>query len=579
MGFNKKLLVAGLAVGVTAYMLYRTSKKKQQQHIQASQPYGIGAPTPPPQQQHQQQPQQHQQNNNNSYWGAAGAAAGLATAGAAYAAYHHHQSSQQQQHHHYQQQQAPYGAPASADVSWEALRDWRHIANILSACVEEQFLYPFWTFDSVARLATHIATTGSLVACADAWQLPPFLAQDLVKLALFDVMFLLDDSASMRSEHKLRPDALKGILRRAADAAGRFDQDGMECAWMNSDAHQRIHTADDAARFADACKFNGGATPMGASLESKLLVPSVLSKATANALQKPVLVIVITDGRPTGSSERGEKIVQVLKQAKRTLESTRYGEDAINFQIAAVGNDRDAQEWLDSIDSHPEVGEMIDVCSDIRHEAKQVKRSINVELTEELYCLKILLGGIDASYDASDEPGHASKHRDRNRTAKEARFDQEIAAFRAAKAQALGGAAAPAGALPNPAQASYGHPGGYPGQPAYGGAAPPQPPAPYNQPSHQPYGQSQPASSYGGGGFPDPASQYGAPPPYGSTYGPPGASRSGDAGPPQPWGGAAAPPQHAPQQPGAGFPAGAVGFGMPTPDTNFTPYGGGHRPY
>lgn len=125
-----------------------------------------------------------------------------------------------------------------------------HRAKILSECVQDQYLYSFYpNFASIEVVAKRIASTNALVSCADAWELPPSLAQDLVKLALFDIVFgelsgyriqkarrgknadyplffhlpplhfvllELDDSASMRSEGTKRRDALASILRRAA---------------------------------------------------------------------------------------------------------------------------------------------------------------------------------------------------------------------------------------------------------------------------------------------------------------------------------------------------------------------------
>lgn len=46
-------------------------------------------------------------------------------------------------------------------------------------------------------------------------------------------------------------------------------------------------------------KFSG-LTPLFNSLRTKIIEPLVLGPARQNALQKPVLVIVITDGEPAG---------------------------------------------------------------------------------------------------------------------------------------------------------------------------------------------------------------------------------------------------------------------------------------
>lgn len=591
MGFNKKLLVAGLAVGVTAYMLYRASKKHQQ-HTAAvsSTAYNMPPASSNP---------QHSSSHASSWGGAAVGGAAVAAAGA-YAAHHHHQ------------QQSSASNPSSVaannpNLGWESLRDWKHIANLLATCVMDQYLYPFYTFADVTRIAQHIASSGALQQCADSWQLPPYLAQDLVKLALFDVMFLLDDSASMRSEGTKRRDALAGILKRAADAAARFDPDGMEVAWMNASAQQRIHNVAEADQLTSRCAYDGRSTPMGSSLESKILQPLVLSPATQGRLTKPAFVLVITDGRPTGSSEKGEKIVKVLQHAKRTLASTRYGEDAVSFQIAAVGNDREAQEWLDSIDNDPSVGDLVDVCSDIAVESAQVRKSTGIELTPELYCLKLLLGPIDTSYDASDENEregswnrNAKRRREkkeREKRDKEQRFRSQMEAFRREKDGVLGGATpvpSAGGALPPqgvdvgyshqpsypppPPQQGYGQQGGYQQQPPY----PPPPQSSYGAPPPQPPPQQQQA-----GGYPAPGSGY--PAPAGAVYQPYGVSQPGGAPPPYPnpyasqgYGQRDAPtpggsaPSGYPTPPvsgsgAGGFMPGTGGFAMPAPQPGAAP--------
>lgn len=518
MTFNKKLLLAGLAVGITTYMLYKRSKKHEKEKIKY-------------QAQNQPPPQHQQQGHNYGAWAAGGAgAAALGAAG--YAAYQHHNSNQSQ----------PPPA-ASADTSWADLKDWKVIARLLAACVADQYLYPWYDWQKIQYIAQQIANNGALADVAEAWELPPFLAQDLVKLALFDVMFLLDDSASMQSEGHLRRDGLAQILKRAADAAGRLDPDGMEVAWMNTDLppqDTKIRSAHDAKRLTSNCRYDGRATPMGHALETKLLNPHLFDSLHRGYLKKPVLAIIITDGRPTGSSERNERVVSVIKNAKQRLADTQYGEDALSVTIAAVGNDREAQDWLDSIDTNPTIGDLVDVCSDIRIEAKQVKQKTGIELTPDLHCLKLLLGSIDSEYDAADEPlNQKYSKRYQTKQAKEARFAQQKARLIAERDQAMSGAGGGA-----PPQTGYGYPtdkpaaygGGYPQPPpAQSGYAQAQPYPPAGQPQGYPYG----GGGAGAGGYPQqpPQQPYGGypqstggsggvyPPPSGSgTYPPPSGS-------------------------------------------------------
>jgi hypothetical protein len=210
MTFHHKLLLAGLAIGISAYAIYKLSKKHESKKIAAGQPFKW-TPAPSPM-----------------------------TGGAPSSS------------------QVPRPPPGQA-VEWAALRDANHIADILSHCVSDQHLYAFYDYPKIQNIAQQIARSGALYDCVEAWQLPPSLGQDLVKLALFDISFLLDDSMSMQSEGNLRRDALKTILKRAADAGARFDPDGMEVQWMNGQSHSlnRLRSAADANEIGWKADSNG----------------------------------------------------------------------------------------------------------------------------------------------------------------------------------------------------------------------------------------------------------------------------------------------------------------------------------
>ena len=78
-----------------------------------------------------------------------------------------------------------------------------------------------------------------------------------------------------------------------------------------------------------------GTTPLGSSLDRKVLQPMVLAQARNNSMQKPVLVICITDGEPTG--EPKDTVRQVVMSAKQHLQNSPYGPGAVAFQFAQAG--------------------------------------------------------------------------------------------------------------------------------------------------------------------------------------------------------------------------------------------------
>jgi hypothetical protein len=274
-------------------------------------------------------------------------------------------------------------------------------------------------------------------------------------------------------ENGERIDDLKLILQKAAFAGSLFDSDGIEIRFMNSDLQgNNVRTAQEVEQLVQRVQFKG-LTPMGTQLRNKILEPLVVQKARANQLQKPVLVITITDGQPAG--EANGAVFDAIKYASNELSRTRYGKGAISFQFAQVGNDLKAREFLGKLDNEPGIGELVDSTSNFEVEQDEMSRAIPpVDLTPDLWLLKLLLGAIDSSYDTKDE-----------------------------KSARVGGGGAP--------QGQYGTPqGGYGGQQGYGQFQQGQ----YGAPSPQgQYGASQ-QPQYGQPQYGQPSQQqYGAPPP------------------------------------------------------------------
>lgn len=198
--------------------------------------------------------------------------------------------------------------------------------------------------------------------CAQ-WRINPEIGQDIVKLALFDVILYIDDSGSMAfEENGERIDDLKLILNRVAFATSLFDTDGIQVRFMNSPTQGNgIRNAQQVEQMISQIKFSG-MTPMGRELNAKILQPMVVQPARAGRLEKPVLVVTITDGQPTG--ENLNHVNLVMLQASQELQrNPRYGKGALSFQFAQVGNDLKAREFLGKLDEDASIGDIIDCTS------------------------------------------------------------------------------------------------------------------------------------------------------------------------------------------------------------------------
>ncbi|MCJ1241493.1 hypothetical protein MMC14_009498, partial [Varicellaria rhodocarpa] len=107
---------------------------------------------------------------------------------------------------------------------------------------------------------------------------------------------------------------LKAILSRVCEVATLFDDDGLTIRFMNSKLEgNNVKTSSAASALVDRVKFEG-MTPLGSNLDAKIIQPLFTAPVQKKALPKPILVISITDGEPTG--EPVDRVVQVIKNAK-----------------------------------------------------------------------------------------------------------------------------------------------------------------------------------------------------------------------------------------------------------------------
>lgn len=94
-----------------------------------------------------------------------------------------------------------------------------------------------------------------------------------------------------------------------------------------------IRDSAAAANLVARCQFSG-MTPLGTQMYERILRPLVEGPISSRTMQKPVLVITITDGEPTGEPET--KIVKVIKAIKKFAANSQYGPGAVAFEFAQV---------------------------------------------------------------------------------------------------------------------------------------------------------------------------------------------------------------------------------------------------
>ncbi|GAB7357837.1 hypothetical protein MBLNU230_g0008t2 [Neophaeotheca triangularis] len=405
-----------------------------------------------------------------------------------------------------QQQQQQYGGPPPMG-SASGPGDVAGYQRELEKAIQEKQLQGFYPPGSpqIQQIAQRAAQ--QVDHLCQAWRIPKEIANDIVRLALYDVVLYIDDSGSMSfEENGERIKDLQLILSRVAFAATLFDDDGIEIRFMNGDEMSEsqlsgIKTEQQIQQIMSNKRYKG-LTPFGTKLREKVIDGIVGPQLRSGRMRKPVLIISITDGQPAG--EASNALMDTIRYALQMAQSHRqYGQNAVAFQFAQVGNDQKATEFLAKLDNDPVVGDMVDCTSNYENESAEMARAQPpVDLTPDLWMMKLILGAIDPSYDSKDEKG------------------------------GMTGSGPPPGGYggPPPQQQQYGgqpqygqQQGGYGQQPQYGQQQPPYPQqGGYGGPPPPQQGQGQ-GQGYRPPPGPPPGSQgyggqqqqqgYGAPPP------------------------------------------------------------------
>ncbi|KAL4803693.1 hypothetical protein BDV18DRAFT_144217 [Aspergillus unguis] len=423
----------------------------------------------------------------------------------------------------------PGGAPPAGPATPQQLDAYR---QLLISTIQERNLQTFYPPGQLDRLVQGLSRDGpaKVNRIVREFNLPVEIAMDIIKLSLYDIVLYVDDSGSIEfEENGARKGQLKQILGIVATIASTFDEDGISLRFMNNDFMQNnIRNSQDIEQIISNIRFSG-MTPLGSALRSKVIDPLIVGPAKAGRLQKPVLVIAITDGQPAG--EPLDSVSQGIRYAVDEVSRTPLGRGAVAFQFSQVGNDTKARDFLGSLDNDPSIGGLIDCTSNFEVEQDEMSRANPpVHLTRELWCAKLMLGSIDSSYDTKDEKGSAPAGAPPGPPPGQYGGYSQPGYPSQPPAPGYGTSApynpgqqayspSPYGAPPGPPPGQYGgySQPGYPGQPpaqGYGSSAPPNPgqqaysPAPYQQQQQQ-YGQRPP-----GGGCPGQQPPYGQPPRY-----------------------------------------------------------------
>ena len=261
-------------------------------------------------------------------------------------------------------------------------------------------LHGFYTQQSLQNLVNR-ACRHDYKTLMTHWGLPTLdMVVDLAVLGLYDIVIFGDDSGSMGTEEPkednlTRWELLKQVVKTIGFWSSLMDADGVVVRFINSIVEGNgISNSAEIDGIFRTVRPSGG-TPLGEQLDAKIIRKIIVPVIQSQEIQRPVLVLNITDGVPTNSNA----VKQTILNCRNFCASTKYGENAVAFSFAQIGSERSATEYLSQLDSDPHVGHLIDCTSEYSIE----KKECGAEFTEAVWIVKLMIGAIDPAYDAADE--------------------------------------------------------------------------------------------------------------------------------------------------------------------------------
>ena len=222
--------------------------------------------------------------------------------------------------------------------------------------------------------------------------------QELVLLQNFDIVFIADDSSSMNQtcssgerrtlfQHSTtRWDELRDTIASTIELASCVVDGDIDLFFLNRERITKVQGKNDPRVTASMLIKPSGLTPLTEKMRE------VIEGKADN--ERPVLVIVATDGEPNGGVG---PLIRVIENAihKRNTNTT------FKFQILACTDDDESVSWMDSFDNKYKE---VDVTDDYISERTQVLKAGKVQkFTRTDWIMKALLGPICEKFDSLDE--------------------------------------------------------------------------------------------------------------------------------------------------------------------------------
>ncbi|KAF8248704.1 hypothetical protein K440DRAFT_642123 [Wilcoxina mikolae CBS 423.85] len=258
------------------------------------------------------------------------------------------------------------------------------IAKLITEFItkEKPGLKGFYPKESASRTEA-IETAEAMYDTLIASKCPRRGAEPLTLLALYDLVILIDDSLSMKTEEKgSRKKALEKTLKIVSWVYTLARPDGIVAIkYLNAKQGESDVMPGHVKKIIKEHKFQGW-TRIGTKMKNK-----VFDNFVKPDMKKPLLVITITDGDVFG--EKKGVLVSVIDKYTKSR-------PAVAFQFARVGNDEGAAKLLQDLNDDHKIGYLIDCCH----------TPIDGFAEEQKWDLlpKLLAGGVSSFWDEMDTP-------------------------------------------------------------------------------------------------------------------------------------------------------------------------------
>ncbi|KAM6501931.1 hypothetical protein JOM56_001908 [Amanita muscaria] len=161
-------------------------------------------------------------------------------------------------------------------------------------------------------------------------------------LRVFEVMFIVDDSDSMKGE---RWKAARNALTTIADHAYKFKADRVSLRFLNANHVRKLEGKKKLISLFDKVTPKGK-TPLGKALKTvfdnhlKRIDSAVRKGKYEYEKIRPFNIVVVTDGVPS------DKPAEVIANALHRLNKSGYHPNTMSIQIVQIGNHKNATKAL-----------------------------------------------------------------------------------------------------------------------------------------------------------------------------------------------------------------------------------------